>query len=171
MNSLHYLRKMESVTLDLFFISRQMPSVLLSYLTCFDRYLDADIGHDTVFILVWEFIGRYFVWNPQKEMELNCQTNSIIHSGQPKRMLTSSIRITVLITFVFRLIMFLWGHCVLIIESTNRRGKSNYFLDWGQTLAFNPEVYPSSNTRNKQRQDPVLYFKAVTLTNDGVLPQ
>lgn len=41
----------------------------------------------------------------------------------------SPIRIIVLITSVFRLIVFLWGLCLLIMESTNRRGNSNYFLD------------------------------------------
>lgn len=38
-----------------------MPSILLSYLTCFDRYLDADIGHNVECILAGEFMKKYSV--------------------------------------------------------------------------------------------------------------
>lgn len=135
----------------LIFILKQMPSVLLSYLTCFDRYLDADIGHNMACIPAGEFIGKYFCLNHTKGPELNFPSNSIKHSRHPKKMLMSPIRIIVSITSVFRLIVFLWGLCLLIMESTNRRGNSNYFLDWGQTLAFNPEVYPYWNTKSSHQ--------------------
>lgn len=42
-NALHYLRMMESVTLHLHFISKQIAFILSSYLTCFERVLVAGI--------------------------------------------------------------------------------------------------------------------------------
>lgn len=79
----------------------------------------------------WRIVGRYFSLHHTKELELNFKTNSTKNSSHPKKMLMSPRRIMVLITSVFRLIVFLWGLCLLIMP-TNRSGNSNYFLDWGQ---------------------------------------
>ncbi len=80
----------------------------------------------------WRIYWEIFGLNHTKEPELNFPTNSIKHSRHPKKILVSPIRIIVLITSVFRLIVFQWRLCLLIMESTNRRGNRNYFLDWGQ---------------------------------------
>lgn len=122
----------------LIFISNppQPPSILLSYLTCFDRYQDADIRQNMEWIPAEEFIGKYFVWNHTKEPKLNFLANSIRHSRHPQNVLMSPIRIIVLITSVFKLIVFWWGLLLLIMELTTRRGNSNYFLDWGQNPLY-----------------------------------
>lgn len=107
-----------------------MPSILLSYLTCFDRYLDADIENNIECILHGEFIKELFCGNHTKEPELDFPDKfNKEFQALPKKMLMSATRIIVLITSVFRLIVFQWGLCLLIMESTNRRGNSNYFLD------------------------------------------
>lgn len=70
-------------------------------------------------------------WIHTKHHEFNFPAHSIM-PGIPKKVLMSLIRIIVLITSAFTLMEFLWGLCLLIKQSTNQRGKSNYFLDWGQ---------------------------------------
>lgn len=79
----------------------------------------------------WRIVGKYFSLHHTKDLELNFTSNSTKNSSHPKKMLMSPRRIMVLITSVFRLIVFLRGLCLLIM-STNRSGNSNYFLDWGQ---------------------------------------
>lgn len=93
-------------------------------------------GKNMEWIPAGEFIGKYFVWNHTKETKLNFLANSIRHSRQPQNVLMGPIRIIVLITSVFKLIVFWWGPSLLIMELTTRRGNSNYFLDWGQNPLY-----------------------------------
>lgn len=127
--TLHYLRKMESVTLDLFLSWSKCP--LFYYLT----------PH-----LLWQMSGCRIIWKtfrlenlsgniwwePHKELSDKLNKGTTKKKKKEKKIVMSAIRITVLITSVFRLIVFLWGLCLLIMESTDRRSNSNYFLDWGQ---------------------------------------
>lgn len=87
-------------------------------MTCFVAELD----EDTV-----QGVLKYFVIHT-KHHEFNFPAHSMM-PGIPKKVLMGLIRIIVLITSAFTLMEFLWGLCLLIKQSTNQRGKSNYFLD------------------------------------------
>lgn len=132
MNTLHYLRKMESVSLDVFYLEANALYSIISPLACFDRYLDADIGRNTGGIPFGEFIREIFRGNHANGPRRTSRKNSITLPSRASKISTSRIRIIVAITSVFGLIVFSVGRgglCLLIMESTNRRGNSNYFPD------------------------------------------
>lgn len=96
-----------------------MPSGPLSYLTCFDRC--ADVGQS-----IWGHSQFALSINCTQKCKFNFH-NFNQTSQELQNDLNESNKNYRFHHLCFRFIMFLEGLCWLIMESTSRRGNSNYF--------------------------------------------